>query len=90
MRGDRMNIAKRIEALEQIRQGRDVEMPLLDFRWEGPAPRNHVTFAIDGHGIVDHLDDESDVDYRARAFALCKALYKNRRELPVIKVFLPG
>lgn len=89
MRGDRMNIAKRIEALEQIRQGREHAVPLLDYRWDGP-PMDRVTFAIDGHGIVDQEADETDDDYRARAFALCKALYKNRRELPVIKVFLPG
>jgi hypothetical protein len=84
-----MNIAKRIEALEQLRQDRDAAIPLPDYRWEGP-PMDRVTFAIDGHGIVGRLDDEQDDDYQERALALCKAAFRNRRELPTIKVFLPG
>jgi hypothetical protein len=84
-----MNIAKRIEALEQIKQGLDAAKPLLDFRWEGP-PMDRVTFAIDGHGIVGRLADETDDDYQARALSLCKAAFRGRRELPTLKTFLPG
>jgi hypothetical protein len=84
-----MRLAKRVEALEQIKQGQDAAKPLLDFRWEGP-PMDRVTFAIDGHGIVDRLDGEPDEDYQERALALCKAAFRGRRELPTIKTFLPG
>ena len=85
-----MQIERRVQQLEQMRQARDNAEPLLDFRWDGPDPRNRVTFKIDGYGIVDQQPDETDDDYRARAFELCKEVYRHRPEMPTIKIFLPG
>jgi len=85
-----MQIERRIRDLEQIHQDKLGADVLLDFRWDGPEPRNRVTFKIDGYGIVDQQPGEPDEDYRARAFSLCKEIFSNRPELPTVKVFLPG
>jgi hypothetical protein len=85
-----MRLAKRVETLERRLQDRDAAMPLLDFRWDEPRPGNRITFKIAGFGIVDRLDGEPDDDYQARALSLCQASYRNKRELPLLKVFLPG
>jgi len=85
-----MQIERRIRDLEQVHQGKLDAEPLLDFRWDGPDPRNKITFKIDGHGVVDQLPNEPDDSYRARAFSLCKEIYSKRPELPTIKIFLPG
>ena len=85
-----MQLERRIRDLEQVRQAKKDADVLLDFRWDGPCPRNRITFKIEGHGIIDQLPDESDDDYRARCFSLCKEVYSKRPELPTIKIFLPG
>lgn len=85
-----MQIERRIRDLEQVHQGKLGAEPLLDFRWDGPDPRNRITFKIDGYGIVDQQPGETDDAYRSRAFELCRDKFRFRPELPTIKIFLPG
>lgn len=84
-------LEQRVSRLEQVQEARVQGEPILDFRWDLPDPEpEQLTYAVKDYGIIKRMPDESDDNYRSRAFELSRTICHARGELPVLKIFLPG
>lgn len=72
-----MDLEQRVSTLEEVRQGRNAAMPLLNYRWTGPELPTLAYMLEDGK-VIERLPDESDDAYQARALGICRLSHRGR------------